>query len=140
MRRYLVLLSSVVVALLAVTGCSGPATIEALPDIDFTLTPGQTADVAGEDLSIRFVEVVSDSRCPKGATCIWAGEASCLIEVTSSGSTFSKVLTQPGAASPATDEFADYGVTFDLLPYPEMGKVVKHDDYTLRMTVSKTAA
>jgi hypothetical protein len=107
MRRFVVGLSTVLMALLAMAGCSSPDTIEAIPDIEFTLTR-QTATVAGEDLSIKFVEVVSDSRCPKGATCIWAGEASCLVELTSGGATVEKVLTQSGAASPAADEFGVY--------------------------------
>lgn len=137
MRRCAVMLSSGLVALLAVPGCSGPATIEALPDIEFTLTPGQTAEVAGEDLSITFVEVVSDSRCPKGATCIWAGEASCLVEITSGGATVEKVLTQSGATSPDADEFGVYELMFNLVPYPELGKTVKDDDYSLLMAVSR---
>jgi len=30
---------------------------------------------------IVFKEVVSDSRCPEGLTCIWAGEASAIVSV-----------------------------------------------------------
>jgi hypothetical protein len=137
MRRLVVGLSTVLIALLAVAGCSSPDTIEAIPDIEFTLTPGQTAKIAGEDLSIKFVEVVSDSRCPKGATCIWAGEASCLIEITSGGATVEKVLTQSGADSPDADEFGVYELMFDLMPYPELGKQVKNNDYSLLMAVSR---
>jgi len=137
MRRYVVGFSIVLAALLAIAGCSSPDTIEALPDIEFTLTPGQTADIAGEDLSIKFVEVVSDSRCPTGATCIWAGEASCLIEITSGGATVEKVLTQSGATSPDADEFGVYELMFDLMPYPELGKTVKNEDYSLLMAVSR---
>ena len=31
--------------------------------------------------SLRFKEVVSDSRCPRNVTCIWPGEAKVLLEV-----------------------------------------------------------
>ena len=34
-----------------------------------------------EDLEVRFVEVVEDSRCPKNVNCIWAGEVTILVEV-----------------------------------------------------------
>jgi hypothetical protein len=137
MRRFVVPLSTVLIALLVMAGCASPDTIEAIPDIEFTLTPGQTATIAGEDLSITFVEVVSDSRCPKGATCIWAGEASCLVELTSGGATVEKVLTQSGATSPDADEFGMYELMFDLMPYPELGKTVTDEDYSLLMAVSR---
>jgi hypothetical protein len=36
---------------------------------------GKEAKVGGEDLKIAFVSVAEDSRCPEGATCVWAGNA-----------------------------------------------------------------
>ena len=81
--------------------------------------------------------MVSDSRCPSGAKCIWAGEASSLLKVTQSGLTYDKVLTQPGLSGPAADSFAGYEVTFDLLPYPEVGTSIDVKDYQLTLTVSK---
>jgi hypothetical protein len=94
--------------------------------------------VRGEDLTITFVEVVSDSRCPTGATCIWAGEASSLIEITDSASTYRKVLTEPGSSSPTKADFTGYEVMFNLLPYPVLGKETKAKDYLLKLIVSKT--
>ncbi len=54
-------------------GCTTPAVTASLGE-PFTLGPGQSASIPGEDLTVRFAEVVSDSRCPAGVTCIWAGE------------------------------------------------------------------
>jgi hypothetical protein len=118
-------------------GCSKPAVVEVSLDTEFTLAVGESATIAGEDLSLQFVEMVSDSRCPTGAICIWAGEASCLMRITQAGSTYEKVLTQPGHSSPSTESFAGYEVTFDILPYPELGKDVRVEDYVLRLTVSR---
>lgn len=140
MRAFLVSLSIVVSVLVPLAGCAEPAPTEVNLDTEFTLAVGQSVTVAGEGLSIEFVEVVSDSRCPKGATCIWAGEASCLIELTTSDSTLSKVLTQPGPSSPSTDTVAGYDITFDILPYPELGKQIDAKDYRLQMVVTKTPA
>ena len=47
-------------------------------DKEFSLSPGQSTMIAGENLAIKFIEVISDGRCPKGAICVWAGEARCL--------------------------------------------------------------
>lgn len=33
------------------------------------------------DTQIKFKSVITDSRCPKGVRCVWAGEAKVLVEV-----------------------------------------------------------
>jgi len=140
MRRYVVWLSIAVSVLFAVSGCSKPAENEVALDTEFTLSVGQSASIAGEDLHIAFVEVVSDSRCPTGATCIWAGEASCLIELTTPESTYPKVLTQPGSSSPPEASVADYEIVFDIQPYPELGKDIQEKDYLLKLVVTRAPA
>lgn len=42
--------------------------------VDFRLSEGGTATVAGEGLTVTFSHVLTDSRCPRGVQCIWAGE------------------------------------------------------------------
>ena len=113
-----------------------PNEVEASLGQEFTLSIGQSASLSGENLTIKFVKVISDSRCPTGATCIWAGEASSLIKITSSESAFSKVLTQSGSSQSKTS-FAGYEITFDLQPYPELGKETKEKDYHLHLSISK---
>ena len=44
-------------------------------DESFSLAVGETASVEGTDLSLSFVAVTRDSRCPKDVSCIVAGEA-----------------------------------------------------------------
>lgn len=34
-----------------------------------------------ENHAITFKKVIEDSRCPKGVTCIWAGRAKVLVEI-----------------------------------------------------------
>ena len=36
-----------------------------------------------EKHTISFIKVIEDSRCPKDATCVWAGRAKVLVEITS---------------------------------------------------------
>jgi hypothetical protein len=97
--------------------------------------------IAGEDLAIKFIEVISDGRCPKGAICVWAGEARCLTEITThSESSYRKVLTQPGLSRPSRTSFANYKITFDLQPYPEVGKAPDKKGYHLRLVISKKSA
>lgn len=36
---------------------------------------GRTVSAANGALAVTFLEVVSDSRCPRGETCVWEGDA-----------------------------------------------------------------
>ena len=105
---------------------------------EFSLSVGQSASVEGEDLRVEFLEVVADSRCPKGVTCIWAGEVKCLVEVVASGSSQRVELTEPGLGSgPTRQAVKGYELSFAVDPYPEAGKQISRDDYRLRLTVRK---
>ena len=107
-------------------------------DQEFSLSPGQSTMITGENLAIKFIEVISDGRCPKGAICVWAGEASSLTEITTrSESACCKVLTQPGLSGPSKTSFANYKITFDLQPYPEVSKAPDKKGYHLRLVISK---
>ncbi|MEM7356642.1 MAG: hypothetical protein AAF657_37850, partial [Acidobacteriota bacterium] len=41
----------------------------------FQLAVDGKAQLQGENLDVRFIRVVGDSRCPRGVTCIWEGNA-----------------------------------------------------------------
>ncbi len=136
---YIVVIAFVVLPLMTVLACT-TKTSEVTANLGqgFTLKVGQTASIAGEDLKIKFVQVVTDSRCPTGATCIWAGEASCLLEVTLSGSTKQVIITQPGLSkAPSQSEFSNYTLSYNIQPYPVLNKQVDKSQYTLSLRVDK---
>ena len=64
-------------ALVAVAGCAAsPSTTEGvLLGSEFTLRPGETAEVQSTGLRVTFLGVRSDSRCPADVLCIQAGDA-----------------------------------------------------------------
>jgi hypothetical protein len=104
----------------------------------FSLAVGQSASISGEDLVIKFVEVSSDSRSPKGAETLWAGEASCRIQVTYLGGTSEATLHESGATDGFTQaSILQYNLAFQLTPYPEIGKQPASSDYTLQMIITK---
>jgi len=137
MRRHILCFLLVTSVFLSFFGCSKPAGNEISLGQEFTLPIGQSVSVSGENMAIKFVEVVSDSRCPQGATCIWAGEASCQVEITTSGSTYRKMLTQPGLSGPSQTDFQGYEITFDLQPYPQVGKEIENKDCRLQLKINK---
>jgi hypothetical protein len=113
-----------------------PSDLATEPGKDIVLEPGQKAILKSETMEIRFIEIVSDSRCPKGAQCIWAGEVSALIEIEYEGQKKTMVLTQSGD-SDTTSEFMDYTIAFSVEPYPELNTTIKDADYRLHLVVEK---
>ena len=77
-------------------------------------------------VTIKFLEVVEDSRCPEGVSCIWAGRAIVKVEVTANGKINEETLIfgelRPGEKKNTTlyssNEFAINGLT--LNPYPSV--------------------
>ncbi len=54
-----------------------------VPKIAVKVPMGETVLLG--DVSIKFIKVLEDSRCPKDVTCVWAGQAKVLVEVSVSG-------------------------------------------------------
>ena len=105
----------------------------------FSLAVGQSASVDGEDLVIKFIDVIADSRCPSGVECIWQGEVACLVEITHSGTGQQKVLTHRGLTQELSKaEFGSYQLIYSVEPYPEAGKAIKKSAYRLNLLVTKT--
>jgi len=129
-----------VTALIATAGCApevGAKTVSL--GESFSLAVGQSASIDGEDLAIKFIDVIADSRCPSDVVCIWQGEAACLVEITHSGTGQQMVLTYPGLTQePSEAQFGSYQFTFSVEPYPEAGKEIGKSEYRLNLVVTKT--
>lgn len=135
------IITGILLFLLLPAGCAGgPVETQATLDKEFTLSIGQSARIAGEDLAIKFTEVIGDSRCPEGAVCIWEGEVTCLVEIDYAGTVLEKTLVQRGAPGFSTTEFSDYRIDFNVQPYPQVGEEIAMSEYRLLMTVSKKPA
>ena len=139
--RSWILLGAALVSLTVASCAAQPAAKTADIGEHVTLAPGQDALISGEPLRIEFAAVVSDSRCPSGATCIWQGEASCRLKITYKNTVNTKIITEPGLRSqPATTEFAGYEFQFQLEPYPQVGKDIDKNEYMLQLTVNRKPA
>jgi len=126
---------------LSLSGCANRS-IEVNANLgkEFTLSIGQSATIAGENLRIRFAEVLEDSRCPRDVICIWAGRVSCIVELTYAGSSYRMALTEPGLTDEYSKErYEGYEITFHVIPYPEAGEKISRDTYRLQLIVSRLA-
>jgi len=69
---------------LALTACGTALTQNAQavgPGGGITLGVGEVASLAGTPVSLRFLGVIEDSRCPTDTTCVWAGEVKVNFEI-----------------------------------------------------------
>ena len=105
------------------------------PKIGVKVPEGETVVLKG--VTVKFLEVIEDSRCPEGVNCMWAGRAIVKAEVTSNGKTEEVTLifgeTRPGEEKNTnlftSEEFVINGLT--LNPYPTSESTGKDTGYVL---------
>ena len=108
---------------LALVGCQMSREADADPDEftlgqEFVLGGGQEAAFSGNDLSVRFSELLEDSRCPTEVECFWTGQARIA------------VIVQP-TGRPSTTAY------FNTNPAPgENVQTVRAGDYSVELTSS----
>jgi len=138
MKKFVITICMAAILAVCLTSCgSNNGDVGAHLDYGFPLAIGQKAVVAGENLEIKFVEVMEDSRCPTGATCIWAGRVSVKIEFTDADGSYEMVLVQPGLSDGyAVETYKEYKISYKVIPYPELGIEMKKEDYRLQLTIS----
>lgn len=110
-------------------------------DTPIQLKVGEEAIFAEQDLSVRFLQIAEDSRCPTGAQCIWAGQVTASLKIGHGGqSSEEAALTlRPGGEELATREL--FGFCFTLLgvePHPAVDVPVSPDTYTVALRVSRS--
>ena len=89
--------------------------------IELKLSDCENGNIAGDDLKLCFDAVVSDSRCPANAVCIWQGAATASFSFTKNGKThrfnLSTIKLQPNYTKDTV--IAEYKIEFiNLFPYP----------------------
>lgn len=97
------------------------------------------------DVEFTFLKLVSDSRCPKGVNCIWAGEVELLVKVKHGDrEAEEKLITIGFKRQPTGDEtsiiFKNDAFTIKALtvsPYPEHGVAIEPSAYKLHFDVLK---
>ncbi len=139
-RRLCILLSTL--ALLLALSCAKPSGPQVKTGEEFTLAPGQSITVTDANLRLSFVKVTADSRCPTGAQCIVAGQVDCQIEITRTNAGATPVqatITQGGSTQEPAEAVIDgYELTYNVTPYPAVGKTIASSEYRLVATLSKS--
>jgi len=115
---------------------------EALPNKvslgeEFSIRPGKKVSIRDTKLSIRFVSVIEDSRCPNGVQCVWQGNAKARFELTGLKKKPSTVHLNTGVA-PKEAEWSGYTVKLvKLTPEPKSGEKINARTYGATLVVVK---
>jgi len=104
----------------------------------FDIKVGQKASIFSQQLTLKFLSVSEDSRCPQGTICMWEGNGKVNIELTLTGQTLyvAELNTAMSLKSEAT--YRSYKISLlDLQPYPSEGSTIQQTDYiaTIRVTM-----
>jgi hypothetical protein len=117
-----------------VVGCSSVPTISELPTT-YTFKFGQDVHLLDPDLTIRFVEVVQDSRCPVDVVCVQEGSALLRFAVIDPADNLSTVLIETGGPPQESQ-----GLIFRLIsvaPEPRSGQPLDPENYTATVEISQ---
>lgn len=138
---------SVAALALALVGCQMSREADADPvepslGQEFVLAGGEEAVFSRNDLSVRFSELLEDSRCPTEVECFWTGQAriAVIVQPTGSPSTTAYFNTNPAPGENLQSVRAGaYSVELKKLePYPRTpDDPISFDDYRATLLVQR---
>ncbi len=150
-KRIFFILIILALVVLAISGClsNTQASIKAILGKEFILPVGETAVINSEKVGIKFEAVTTDSRCPEGATCIWAGEAKSQIIIYSLQNPPLILALIELKESAVTQDYSQSTINLDweniqkqyiiyhrLEPYPKVGNQINPVDYQLVLKIT----
>ena len=101
-----------------------------------TLRHGQQKKAGSTGLTVKFMSVVEDSRCPVGVNCIWAGNAK--IEVNVADARGSKKFVINTTTGPQRDQYGGWAIRLvSLSPQPPQTGKISPARYTATFSVER---
>lgn len=125
------------------TACSVAGTAMPLPaeiGKSFSLNVGESARTADDALRVGIDDVTTDSRCPKGERCVWAGDAIVRVWLQRApGPRQTRDLhSAPGDAQAV--RLLGYELRLVRLdPYPVTGRPITKSDYVATLMLSRSS-
>jgi hypothetical protein len=101
----------------------------------FALSVGEEAEVA-TGTKLRFDRIVSDSRCPAGVQCVWAGEVRIALSLSAPGGSQSVELSEKDNTAKLQSFDIEY-LSFDLCPPDKPDGVLGRECARVKVTPSE---
>ncbi len=100
---------------------------------------GDSARLPGKSDLVTFLDVPSDSRCPRDAQCIWAGEVITLFRLDHQNASTLFKLTLGPDASKALFQTGPYVFRLNkVLPYPRVSQSIPRADYRAEICLTRS--
>jgi len=127
-----------VACLLVATACDEKSPVGPTIPLDqaFTLAPGEAASIAGTPVTVQFVRVSGDSRCPADAVCIQGGDA--LVHIRAMNGAAVDYELHTGDQSRAA--VIHQGLRLELVqlqPYPFSSRTIQPEEYRATLRASR---
>lgn len=122
-----------VLAAVSIAACSSSPTAPADP-ATVTMAPGQATQVGA--LSVRFVGVTIDTRCPANALCIQVGDAYVKLETSVLGGRREFELQELNPTNRSTTHGGYSIELIEVAPYP-FGSPIAPGDYRVTLKIAK---
>jgi len=107
---------------------------------EFSLGIGQTANIEGEKLIIKFKAVLEDSRCPVNVVCVWAGNGKVEFEILDIDGQ-NKTVTLNTEEEPRVTTLKGHNLKLiSLNPLRIDGVSISPGDYSVKLLVERKPA
>ncbi len=108
-------------------------------DSQIKLATNQNLTIESEGLSVKFLKVTEDSRCPSDVTCIWAGQVGILVNVSQNGKDLGDINLILGPNKELAEKKVNGYIIrlVEVVPYPISTKKIEPSDYTITIVISK---
>ena len=117
-----------------ISACNGPTSPTIELDEQFVVAPDGAVRIASTGISLRFIGVMGDSRCPADAICIQGGDALVRIEVSMEKARSTEYDLHTGDMRPVKHN----GLIISLIqlePYPFSSRIIQPSDYRATLRV-----
>jgi len=108
------------------------------PELDrpFEIKAAEVVTVQG--LRITFDGVAEDSRCPTGATCVWAGDAAATFSLEKPPAAALQSILHTNGRFERQTNFDNFVIRLeDVRPYPKEGVTIAPGDYRATLVVTR---
>lgn len=101
----------------------------------FELKLNQNVTIPSSNITVRFSNVTSDSRCPSDVTCIWQGEITIQVDVKKENTAFESIVLGTDDLIPV---FGKYFIQLlKIEPYPQSTHQIQPDEYVVTLAITE---
>ncbi len=97
-------------------------------DTEISLNIGESVFINDHGITLKFIDVIDDSRCPSDVECVWEGTVSLMVNIQYNSQNLGNYILNSSNLHKAS--FMGYYVKFKVLePYPISTEIIPKSSY-----------